>query len=173
MPTVYFTGSSLDGFIVDDHESLEWLRSRNIDPGGPFGYDAFMMSVGALVMGSKTYEWIVANQPGDWVYTQPTWVLTSRPEIVDSGHPVTTFDGEVTELYPQLLQAAGYRDIWIVGGGDAAAQFVRAGLVDELVISYAPCTLGDGGRVLPIKSDWQLIESGVNGDFVCARWRKA
>lgn len=173
MPTVYFTGSSLDGFVVDDHDGLEWLRSRNIDPGGSFGYEAFMRSVGALVMGATTYQWIVDNQPGDWLYHQPTWVLTHRPDIVAPGHPVTTFAGEVTDLHPKLLQAAGYQDIWIVGGGDAAAQFVRAGLVDELVISYAPCTLGDGGRLLPTRSDWKLVDSGVNGDFLCARWRRA
>ena len=71
------------------------------------------------------------------------------------------------------MSAAGYKDVWIVGGGDAAAQFVDAGLVDELVVTYAPCTLGSGGRLLPTASEWSLIESGVNRDFVCARWRKA
>ncbi len=74
---------------------------------------------------------------------------------------------------PLLLQAAGYQDVWVVGGGDAAAQFVRDGLIDELIVSYAPCTLGSGGRLLPTHSEWTLAESGVNGDFVCARWRKA
>ena len=152
MPTVYFTASSIDGFIVDDRDSLDWLLSRNIDADGPFGYRAFSDSVGALVMGATTYEWIVANE---------------------SGNPVHTFAGDITELQPKLLQAAGYRDVWMVGGGEAAAQFVRAGFVDELIVSYAPCTLGTGGRLLPIHSEWQLVESGVNGDFVCARWRKA
>jgi dihydrofolate reductase len=173
MPTVYFTASSIDGFIVDDRDSLDWLLSRNIDADGPFGYRAFGDSVGALVMGATTYEWIVANESGDWPYEQPTWVLTHRPNIVRPGHPVHTFAGDITELQPKLLQAAGYRDVWMVGGGEAAAQFVRAGFVDELIVSYAPCTLGTGGRLLPIHSEWQLVESGVNGDFVCARWRKA
>jgi dihydrofolate reductase len=74
---------------------------------------------------------------------------------------------------PRLLEAAGDRDVWVVGGGATAAQFVRAGLVDELIVSYAPCTLGTGGRLLPVRSEWKLVDSGVNGDFVCARWRKA
>ena len=172
MATIYFTASSIDGYIVDDAGSLGWLLSRNIDADGPFGYRAFSDSVGALVMGATTYEWIVANESGDWPYKQPTWVLTHRPDIVRPGHPVHAFAGDITELQPNLLQAAGYRDVWMVGGGEAAAQFVRAGLVDELIVSYAPCTLGTGGRLLPIHSEWQLVESGVNGDFVCARWRK-
>src|SRR5262249_45927993 len=106
-------------------------------------------------------------------YTQPTWVLTHRPEIVASGPSVRPFAGDVIELHPKLVEAAGYRDVWVVGGGDAAAQFVQAGLVEELVVTYAPCTLGSGGRLLPTKSEWTLIESDVNRDFVCARWRKA
>ena len=85
MATIYFTASSIDGFIVDDRDSLEWLLSRNIDADGPFGYRAFSESVGALVMGATTYEWIVANEPGEWMYKQPTWVLTHRPNIVQAG----------------------------------------------------------------------------------------
>ena len=173
MATIYFTASSIDGYIVDDAGSLGWLLSRNIDADGPFGYRAFSDSVGALVMGATTYEWMVANESGDWPYKQPTWVLTHRPNIVRPGHSVHPFAGDVTELQPKLLQAAGYRDVWMVGGGEAAAQFVSAGFVDELIVSYAPCTLGTGGGLLPIHSEWQLVESGVNGDFVCARWRKA
>ncbi|HUO40235.1 MAG TPA: dihydrofolate reductase family protein [Mycobacterium sp.] len=173
MSTIYFTASSLDGFIVDDHDSLEWLTSRDMDPAGPFGYQAFSQSVGALVMGATTYEWLVDERPGEWPYPQPTWVLTHRPQIVRPTYPVQTFAGDVVRLHPILLKTARYKDVWVVGGGDTAAQFVRAGLVDELVVSYAPCTLGSGGRLLPAKSEWDLIESAVNRDFVCARWRKA
>jgi dihydrofolate reductase len=172
MTTIYYTASSIDGFIVDDRDSLDWLISRNIDVDGPFGYRAFESSVGALVMGATTYEWILAND-SEWQYKQPTWVLTHRPEILRGGDLVKAFRGDVTELHPLLLQAAGYQDVWVVGGGEAAAQFVSAGLVDEMIVSYAPCTLGTGGRLLPMRSEWQLIESGVNGDFICARWRKS
>ena len=173
MATIYFTASSIDGFIVDDRDSLDWLLSRNIDADGPFGYRAFSESVGALVMGATTYEWIVANEPGEWMYAQPSWVLTHRPDIVRPGHPVHTYHGDITELQQRLLEAAGDQDVWVVGGGDVAAQFAREGLIDELIVSYAPCTLGTGGRLLPAHTEWKLVESGVNGDFVCARWRKA
>jgi dihydrofolate reductase len=172
MATVYFTASSLDGYVVDDADSLDWLTSRIVDAGGAFGYEGFIKTVGALVMGSATYEWIVANQPGDWMYQQPSWVFTHRPQIVAEGHPVQVYAGDVAELHPKLLSAAAGKDVWVVGGGETAAQFVAAELIDEMIISYAPCTLGAGSRVLPIRSEWALVESGVNGDFVCARWRK-
>jgi dihydrofolate reductase len=89
MATVYFTASSLDGYIVDEAGSLDWLTSRAIDPDGPFSYDEFIKSVGALVMGSATYEWLVRNQPGAWIYEQPSWVMTHRPHIIVEGHPVS------------------------------------------------------------------------------------
>lgn len=171
MATIYYSAASLDGFVVDDHGSLEWLLSRSIDQDGLFGYRSFIANVGSLVMGSTTYRWLLDNQPGAWMYDQPTWVLTSRPGIVLNDHPVTVFSGDVTELHPELRAAAGPRDVWVVGGGHTAAQFVAEGLVDEMVISYAPCTLGSGARVLPVASEWTIADTGVNGEFVCARWR--
>jgi dihydrofolate reductase len=173
MATVYFTASSLDGYIVDEAESLDWLTSRAVDPDGPFGYRAFAKSIGALVMGSATYEWLVKNHPGDWMYEQPSWVVTHRPQIIADGHPVQTFDGDVADLHPKLATAAVGKDVWVVGGGNVAAQFATAGLIDEMIVSYAPCSLGGGSQLLPIRSEWALVESGVNGDFVCARWSKA
>jgi dihydrofolate reductase len=173
MATVYFTASSLDGYIVDEADSLDWLTSRSVDAGGPFGYDAFIKDVGALVMGSATYEWVVNNHPGDWMYEQPSWVLTRRPQIIADGHLVEVFDGDVADLHPKLVSAAAGKDVWVVGGGETAAQFVTAGLIDEMIVTYAPCSLGGGSRLLPIRSEWTLVDSGVNADFVCARWRKA
>ena len=173
MATVYFTASSLDGYIVDEADSLDWLTSRNVDADGPFGYEAFIKSVGALAMGSATYEWVVRNHPGEWMYEQPSWVLTHRPEIIADNHPVQTFAGDVAELHAKLLSVAAGKDVWVVGGGDVAAQFAHAGLVDEMIVTYAPCSLGGGSRLLPIRSEWARVESGVNGEFVCARWRKA
>lgn len=173
MACVYYTASSLDGFIVDDEGSLDWLTSRKVDVDGPFGYEAFAKGVGALAMGSTTYQWIVDNHAGPWMYEQPSWVLTRRSGVIADGHPVATYAGEVAELYPTLVAAAGDRDVWVVGGGDVAAQFVAAGLIDEMVVSYAPCTLGQGARLLPLGSEWTLQEVGRNADFVCARWTKA
>ena len=170
MATIYYTASSLDGFIVDDADSLDWLTSRDIDPDGPFHYEEFVSRIGALVMGAATYEWIVRNHPGDWMYEQPSWVMTHRPQIVEAGHPVQTFDGDAVELHPKLVAAAAGKDVWVVGGGAVAAQFVEAGLIDEMIVTYAPCTLGSGARVLPLRSEWTLAETAVNGEFVCARW---
>lgn len=171
MATVYYTASSLDGYIVDDNASLDWLTSRAIDQQGPYGIEPFLRTVGALVMGADTFEWILANHPGDWMYSQPSWVVTHRPDIA-AEHPVHTFGGEVTALHSTLVAAAEGKDVWVVGGGQVAAQFVAAGLTDEMIVAYAPCTLGGGSPVLPVRSEWVLVDAAVNADFVCARWRR-
>lgn len=172
MATVYYTAASLDGFVVDTDDSLDWLTSRAIDQAGPFGYDEFIAAVGAVVMGRAPTSGSSAISRG--VDVQPAGVvLTHRPEIVAPDHPVRTFAGDAAGLHPTLVEAAAGKDVWVIGGGEAAAQFVAAGLVDEMIVSYAPCSLGAGARVLPLRSEWALVESGVNGDFVCARWRRA
>lgn len=170
MGTIYYTAASLDGYIVDTDGSLDWLLTRTIDNDGPFGMDGFMQSIGALVMGSATYEWLLTNEPGDWMYDLPTWVLTHRPEIIADGHPVVAWSGSVAEVHPLLIDAAAGKDVWVMGGGEVAAQFVDAGLIDTMIVSYAPCTLGAGARVLPLRSEWRLTDAAANGDFVVARW---
>ena len=120
MATVYFTASSLDGYIVDEAESLDWLTSRAVDADGAFGYHEFIKSVGALVMGSATYEWVVKNHPGDWPYEQPSWVLTG----IVRGSSRRASGADVRRRCRRA--ASGWclrrpaRDVWVVGGGDAA-----------------------------------------------------
>ncbi|MEU4418816.1 dihydrofolate reductase family protein, partial [Nocardia salmonicida] len=78
MATQFYTGCSLDGFIADPDNSLSWLVTRDIDPAGPMHYERFIEDVGALAMGATTYQWILDNDPGNWSYSQPTWVFTHR-----------------------------------------------------------------------------------------------
>ena len=125
-------------------------------------------------MGSATYEWLVRNHPGAWSYEQPSWVLTHRPHIIVEGHPVQTFDGDVRQLHSKLVADAAGKDVWVMGGGDVAAQFAAAGLIDEMIVSYTPCSLGRRiSRCCRSGRSGCWWRQGVNGEFVCARWRRA
>ncbi len=64
MATTYYTASTVDGFIADADHSLSWLLSRDVDTRGPMGYDVFFERVGALVMGSTTFRWLVDHELG-------------------------------------------------------------------------------------------------------------
>lgn len=168
MATVYYTASSIDGFIATEDHSLEWLLSRDIDEQGPMHYDAFAKNVGAMAMGASTYQWVLEHEKG-WNEDRPTWVFTHRT-FAQPDSPVTFVQGEVTEVYDDLVAAAGDKDIWVVGGGDLVGQFHDAGLLDEVWVQWAPVALGGGAPLLPRHVELRLEEVARNRDFACARY---
>ncbi|GAA2179781.1 dihydrofolate reductase family protein [Leucobacter tardus] len=166
---VYRTATTLDGFIADPADSLAWLLRQQQSREGEARFDAFMAEVGAIVMGATTYEWVLAHDDGAWPYTQPAWVMTHRDLPARPG--VHFVSGGVRELHPELAAVAESRQIWVVGGGDLAGQFADAGLLDEIVSSIAPVTLGSGRPLLPRRLDLELVEVLPNGSFIDARYR--
>jgi dihydrofolate reductase len=175
--TQYYTGTTLDGFIADPDNSLDWLLTRKRDNDGPMNYADFIAGVGALAMGSTTYEWILDHEFKDkdpsewkWPYEMPTWVFTHRELPVVPNAPIEFTGGEVAPVHEQMAAAAGGSNIWIVGGGDLAGQFADAGLLDEVIVMIAPVTLGAGAPLLPRRVELRLDEAVRNGDFTCARF---
>jgi len=162
--TVYYAAMSLDGYIADVEENLEWLMRFN-GPGyagedaaaGPMegSYESFYAGVGALVMGSKTYEFVLGHS---WAYgDMPAWVLTSRdlPAIEGAGG-LRFASGPVAAIHEEAEAAAGGKDVWLVGGGGVATQYLDAGLLDVVQVTIVPVALGDGlplfaGPVPPLK----------------------
>jgi dihydrofolate reductase len=177
MRTQYYTATTLDGFIADPDNSLEWLFQRQRDEDGPLSYGKFIADVGALAMGSTTYEWILDHEfsgkdPADWKwpYEIPCWVFTHRQLTVVPGARIEFTSGNAAPVHAEMARAAGDRNIWIVGGGDLAGQFADAGLLDEVLVTIAPVTLGAGAPLLPRRIELRLDELERNGDFACARF---
>ena len=175
--TQYYTASTLDGFIADSDNSIDWLFTRHREPGGPLSYDAFIADVGALAMGSTSYEWILGHEVADkdpaewiWPYDLPSWVFTHRVLPVVPDAPITFVSGDVAPVHRQMVEAAAGRNVWIVGGGDLVGQFAEAGLLDEVIVQFAPVTVGGGAPLLPRRVELRLEETGRNGDFVSARY---
>jgi dihydrofolate reductase len=175
--TQYYTATTLDGFIADPNNSLEWLFTRAREEDGPMNYGDFIADVGALAMGSTTYEWILDHEfkdkdPADWKwpYDIPCWVFTHRqlPVVPDARIELTSAD--VATVHEEMVTAAGDRNVWIVGGGDLVGQFADVGLLDEVIVSIAPVTLGAGAPLLPRRIELRLDELGRNGDFVAAKY---
>ena len=154
MKTQYYTASTLDGFIADLHDSLDWLF-----PLGDIettSYPTFIRDVGALAMGSATYEWMLrhavgpdADRPQPWPYQQPTWVFTSRTLPTVPGADIRFARGDVRPVHQAMVAAANGKNVWIVGGGELAGQFYDQGLLDELYVQIASVTLGAGKPLLP------------------------
>lgn len=178
----FTTATSLDGFIADPQDSLDWLLSQPIDWSGPMNHGEFMADVGAVVMGGTTYEWILRHRAvpedaadgnpssGDgWEYEQPSFVLTHR-DLEPAADRVAIVSGQVADLRERLVEAAGVKDVWIVGGGDLATQFARAGMLDEILVSIAPVMLGAGRPLFTGAIDMELVEFARNEAFLCARY---
>lgn len=156
MKTQYYTATSLDGFIATEDNSLDWLF-----PLGDLketSYPSFISEVGALAMGSATYEWMlrhvdkVAESTGAaWPYSQPTWVFSSRSLPVMEGADIRFARGDVAPVHADMRKAAGSKNIWIVGGGDLAGQFYDVGLLDEIIVQVGSVTLGRGKPLFPRK----------------------
>jgi dihydrofolate reductase len=171
--TVYYTATTLDGFIADAEDSLAWLFVQDQDTQGPLNYDDFFAGVGALVMGSTTYEWLLAHldlSGGEWPYTIPAWVMTHRDLPRLEGADVRFAEGDAASVHAELVAAAGDRDVWVVGGGDLAGQFADAGLLDEVITYVAPVTLGSGRPLLPRRLELRLEETRPNKAFITARF---
>jgi dihydrofolate reductase len=150
---LYYAAATLDGYIADPDDGLEWLTgyegSYAGDDSEPMkgSYDEFYAGIGALVMGSTTYEWVL-DHVDDWPYAgKPTWVLSTRdlgmPDGIDEGE-VTVAAADVAEIHDQVSEAAGESDIWVVGGGNVASQYADAGLLDEVLVTVVPVVLGEG-----------------------------
>lgn len=163
MATIYYTATTLDGYLATPEHSLDWLFEV---PGAGAAEDAipdFTSSVGALAMGSSTYEWVVRHESllehperwREWYGDRPTWVFTSRSLPVLDGTDIRFTRAPVAQVHAEMVSAAGDRDLWLMGGGDLVGQFADAGLLDRVVVTIAPVTLGAGAPLLPrdIRSD--------------------
>lgn len=145
----YYVASSLDGFIADEHDDLAWLLQFGMADFSEH-YERFFVEVGALVLGATTYEWVL-REGGGWPYgSLPTWVLTHRALTVPVGADIRFASGEIGPVADAAVAAAAGRNVWVIGGGPVAAQFLEAGRLDELLVTYMPVALGRGRPLLPV-----------------------
>ncbi|PTY07606.1 deaminase [Opitutaceae bacterium EW11] len=152
--TQYYTAASLDGFIATKDDSLDWLLQFTTGAGD--SYETFIRDVGAIAMGSATYEWLLRNhlrldsdKPQPWPYDIPSWVFTSRQRRPVPGADVRFVAGDVAPVHRQMAEIAAGRNVWVAGGGELAGQFYDAGLLDELIVQVTSVTLGAGKPLFP------------------------
>jgi len=143
---VYFVAQSLDGYIAGPAGEMDWLQAFE-SAGEDHGYGEFVAGIDGLVMGRDTFD--VMRGFGIWPYGErPCWVMTHREAASFGPLPSGV---QLTHQRPSLIatrwEALGLKRVWVVGGGEVAAQFAREGLLDELVLATAPICLGAGRRL--------------------------
>jgi dihydrofolate reductase len=165
---VGYIATSLDGFIADENEKLDWLFKYDGMDLGEHDYRRFVKSMGTIVMGRGTYDFI-AKDPAPWAYgEQRVVVVTSRPIANPKGS--LQIKDNVDDLITEL-RGLDDGDVWMLGGGMLQMAFMERGALDEIEIYVIPELLGGGRPLFPptgFRSSPQLI-SAKTLDKGCVR----
>jgi dihydrofolate reductase len=152
----YFTACTIDGYIADENNSLDWLFEVPHDEDDGY-WDKWFPSVGGLAMGATSYEWMLERygmvaRPEQWRQfygDRPAWVFTHRDLPLLPGVEITLVEGDIARAYEAMAQKLFGANLWLVGGGDLVGRFHDARLLDEVILGMAPVTLGRGAPLLP------------------------
>ena len=140
MTASVFIGTSVDGFIARPNGDLDFLPEGG---GEPHGYNEFIASVDAIVIGRKTFETVLAFEA--WPYgDMRVVVLSSRPLDLSAVHGgvVEQMAGPPAEIVSQLA-ARGIKHLYI-DGGITIQRFLREGAIQRLIITRVPVLIGEG-----------------------------
>ena len=154
---VLFIATSLDGYIATKNESLDWLFK--VEGEGDNGYSEFYETVDTILMGRKTYDWIVNHETEGFPYSNKECYVFSR-SVSEDNKDVKFVNEDIVDFTNQLKNEKG-KNIWIVGGGELLHDFIKEKLVDELIITVAPIIIGTG--IALFKEDKYELELTLKG----------
>lgn len=157
----YYFAVSMDGYMARQDGRVDWLDPFHGVPGSPYDFEPYMATVAAVVMGRKTYDVGRALGPLP-LRGRPGFVYTRQPEL-DVIDGVTAVTDDIAE-HLRALRSDHDGRIWVLGGGMLATFLLENNLLDEIIMTRVPVTIGDGlSWVAPTSVDtvWQL-----DGHFV-------
>lgn len=137
---VLYIAQSLDGYIATKDDSLEWLF--HVEGEGDNGYSDFYESVDSILIGNRTYDWIMDYEKGNFPYKGKECYVFSRTSKENTEY-VQFVQGDILPFVNNLKNQSG-KNIWMVGGGNLLHSFLEENLVDELIVTIAPTVIGDG-----------------------------
>ena len=129
---------SLDGRLAGPGDDVSWLDAY---PADEFGFDAFLETVDAIVMGRRSFE--AGKRLGPWPYGERACVVASHTPLETELPFLSRFEGPLSGLIADL-RAKGKKRVWLMGGGDVFAQALDANLVDRIELAIIPHILGAG-----------------------------
>jgi len=137
---VLYIAQSLDGYIATKDDSLEWLF--HVEGEGDNGYSDFYETVDTILIGNRTYDWIMDYEKGNFPYKGKECYVFSRTSKENTEY-VQFVQGDILPFVNNLKDHSG-KNIWMVGGGNLLHSFLEENLVDELIVTIAPTVIGDG-----------------------------
>ncbi|MBN4005453.1 dihydrofolate reductase family protein [Nostoc sp. LPT] len=149
-----YIAASLDGYIARSDGKIQWLSILDTEDED-YGYTAFYESIDAIILGSKTYE--VGLGFDRWPYPEKkSFVFTQRNFQSDREDVVFVSDPVKQAL--ANIEAQGFKNIWLVGGGKLINSFLQHSLIDEYIISTIPIILGGGIHLFPPSNHEEKLE---------------
>lgn len=163
MSNIVYIATSLDGYISDKDDGLDWLDSIPNPDNIDMGYGDLMNRIDALVMGRKTFE-VVCGFDVPWPYTKPVFVLSNSLTTVPEEHEgkAELVSGPLTEVL-ETLHARGHQNLYI-DGGTTIQSFLKEDLIDEMIITVLPILLGGGSLLfgeLPQPMGFEHVKTEV------------
>lgn len=148
---VLYIATSLDGYIATEDDSLEWLFKTEGE--GDNGYSEFYNTVDTILIGRRTYDWIIEQEKGNFPYKNKKCYVFSKTES-GKNENVEFINEDVVEFTNKIKRLDG-GNIWLVGGGNLLHSFIKERLVDEFIITIAPTLIGHGIELFK-KNDFEL-----------------
>ncbi len=140
MKIVYYVASSLDGFIADSDDGVDWLEKIRIRPDTA-SYQSFFNSVDGLLMGRKTFDFVFDY--GQWPYeNKPTWVCSRQEVPLMEGCDLQPEQDLVKAI--EAAEQMGLQKLWVVGGGKLVNALIQAGRLTHLSVAVMPILLFEG-----------------------------
>jgi dihydrofolate reductase len=155
---VVYIAASVDGYIAGPNGDMRFLDAVQQE-GEDYGYFAFLDTVDTVVMGRKTYDWVMGQVPEFPHADLDTYIITHRQEA--SRGKLHFHTDSLTELVRRLKSQAG-KHIFVDGGAEIVNQLLKDGLVDELILSVIPVLLGDGVKLFHAnqpRQEWNLVST--------------
>ncbi|MDM5206229.1 dihydrofolate reductase family protein [Cytobacillus kochii] len=137
---VLYIAQSLDGYIATKEDSLEWLFS--VESEGDNGYGEFINGVDTILIGKRTYDWVMEQEKGEFPYKDKECFVFSRSVNEDTEY-VKFIHPDIKAFTNHLKNGEG-KSIWLIGGGDLLYTFLQENLVDEMIVTVAPRIIGEG-----------------------------
>ena len=166
MKNYVYIATSLDGYIADKNDGLGWLPAP--DENNDFGFNDFMNSIDAIVMGKNTFNMVVSFG-GEWPYCKPVYVVSNTLKSIPKSleQKVFLIKGTAKEILKKL-HAKDFKNLYI-DGGMTIQKFLQEDLIDEIIITVVPTLLGEGKPLFSQQEkrlQFKCIESKVIEDMV-------
>lgn len=140
---ILYIAMSLDGFIAGPNDDLSFLNTVS-KSGEDYGYSEFIESVDTVILGRKTYDWVMKQVEVFPHKDKDTYIIT-KTKKPDEGRTIF-FNGDVRALVTKLKKVKG-NNIFCDGGAEIVNLLLRDNLIDEFIISIIPVLLGGGTRL--------------------------